>query len=121
MGSSDDFETYYSLLYTIPSFPNIILPFFGGYFVDTLGAYKCMVVFISVIAVGQVVFAFGLSIKSWPVMVRHMPPHAITTCHHIYIARCRHVAAQLPPKSSSPSISRPCHQTDVIVALCDYM
>lgn len=68
MGSPDNFETYYSLLYTIPSFPNIILPFFGGYFVDTLGPYKCMIVFISIIAAGQVIFSFGLSIKSWPIM-----------------------------------------------------
>jgi MFS family permease len=68
MGSPDNFETYFSLLYTIPAFPNIILPFFGGYFVDTLGAYKCMVAFISIIATGHVVFAFGLSIKSWPIM-----------------------------------------------------
>jgi MFS family permease len=68
MGSPDNFETYFSLLYTIPAFPNIILPFFGGYFVDTLGAYKCMTAFITLIAVGHVIFAFGLSIKSWPIM-----------------------------------------------------
>jgi MFS family permease len=68
MGSPDNFETYFSLLYTIPAFPNIILPFFGGYFVDTLGAYKCMTAFITIIAIGHVIFAFGLSIKSWPIM-----------------------------------------------------
>ena len=68
MGSSSDFETYFSLLYTIPAFPNIILPFFGGYFVDTLGAYKCMIVFISIIASGHVIFCLGLSLKSWPIM-----------------------------------------------------
>jgi MFS family permease len=68
MGSPDNFETYFSLLYTIPAFPNIILPFFGGYFVDTLGAYKCMTAFITLIAIGHVIFAFGLSIKSWPIM-----------------------------------------------------
>lgn len=68
MGNDDNFETYFSLLYTIPAFPNIILPFFGGYFVDTLGADKCMAVFISIIALGHVVFSYGLSIKSWPIM-----------------------------------------------------
>ena len=41
----------------------------GGYFVDTLGADRCMAVFISIIAAGQVVFSYGLQIKSWPVMV----------------------------------------------------
>jgi hypothetical protein len=25
--SDDNFETYYSLLYTLPAFPNVILPF----------------------------------------------------------------------------------------------
>jgi MFS family permease len=68
MGKPADFETLYSLLYTIPAIPNIILPFFGGYFVDTLGAPKCMIVFISLIASGHAIFAFGLSIKSWTVM-----------------------------------------------------
>lgn len=68
MGNDKNFETYFSLLYTIPAFPNIVLPFFGGYFVDTLGADRCMAVFISIIATGHVVFSYGLSIKSWPVM-----------------------------------------------------
>lgn len=36
---------------------------------DRLGVRSCLLVFISVIAVGQVVFCFGLSIKSWPIML----------------------------------------------------
>lgn len=36
-GDPKEFETYFSLLYTLYSMPNIILPFFGGYFVDRLG------------------------------------------------------------------------------------
>jgi len=69
MGDPDDFETLFSLLYTVYSVPNVFLPFLGGYFVDKFGVRICMIVFTSFIACGQVVFAFGLSIKSWPVML----------------------------------------------------
>lgn len=68
MGNPGDYETMFSLLYTVYSIPNIFLPFFGGYFVDKLGVRICLLVFTSFIAAGQVIFAFGLSIKSWPVM-----------------------------------------------------
>lgn len=68
MGKPSNFETYFSLLYTVYSVPNIFLPFFGGYFVDRLGVRLCLLVFASFITAGQVIFAFGLSIKSWPVM-----------------------------------------------------
>ncbi len=68
MGNPDNFETLYSLLYAIPAFPNVILPFFGGYSVDTLGVRYCLLVFVSFIATGHVVFCFGLALKSWPLM-----------------------------------------------------
>ncbi len=69
MGKPDNFETMFSLLYTVYSIPNVVLPFFGGYFVDKWGVRICLLVFASCITAGQVVFAFGLSIKSWPVML----------------------------------------------------
>lgn len=64
-----DFELYFNLLYTVYSIPNIILPFVGGYIVDWLGARWMNVVFTSLIAAGQLLFAFGCHIKSWPVML----------------------------------------------------
>lgn len=67
-GNPNDFETYFSLLYTLYSVPNIILPFFGGYFVDVLGSRLCLIIFSCLISAGQILFAFGLSIKSWPLM-----------------------------------------------------
>lgn len=67
-GSPSDFETLFSLLYTVYSIPNIVLPFFGGFFIDKLGVNICLIVFACAIAIGQVVFAIGLSIKSWPIM-----------------------------------------------------
>lgn len=68
MGDPADYETMYSLLYTVYSLPNIILPFFGGYFVDLMGVRLCLLVFAGLILLGQVVFAIGLSAKSWPIM-----------------------------------------------------
>ena len=69
MGSdSDDFEFDFGLLYTLYAAPNVVLPFFGGYFVDKLGFRLCLLCFSSLIAIGQAIFSFGVSIKSWPVV-----------------------------------------------------
>jgi MFS family permease len=68
LGKQSDYQIYFSLLYTLYSVPNIFLPFFGGYFVDRLGVRLCLLVFAVFITAGQVIFAFGVSIKSWPVM-----------------------------------------------------
>lgn len=67
-GKPSDFETYFSLLYTVYSVPNVILPFFGGYFVDKWGSRLCLIIFASFITAGQAITAFGLSLKSWPIM-----------------------------------------------------
>jgi MFS family permease len=67
MGNTS-FSRNYNLLYTVYSIPNMALPFFGGYFVDKLGAPVCLVVFGSFILAGQVLFAFGASVKSWTIM-----------------------------------------------------
>ncbi len=50
-----DFE--YQLLYSFYSFPNIILPLFGGYFIDRLGKRHGMIVFSIIITVGQFFFS----------------------------------------------------------------
>lgn len=62
------FSIYFNLLYSLYSLPNIVLPFFGGYFVDKFGVRVCLLSFTGFITAGQIIFAFGLSIKSWPVM-----------------------------------------------------
>lgn len=61
-----------SLLSTIPavySIPNIFLPFFGGYFVDRFGVRLTLFATTLFITAGQIVFAVGLSAKSWPIML----------------------------------------------------
>jgi len=55
--------------YTVYSIPNIILPFFGGYFVDWFGARWMNVIFSSLITAGQLLFAVGDHMKSFPVML----------------------------------------------------
>jgi MFS family permease len=67
-GKPDDYATLFSLLYTVYSIPNVILPFFGGYFVDKLGVRMCLIIFALLITLGQFIFAIGLSAKSWPIM-----------------------------------------------------
>eukprot|EP01036_Dinobryon_divergens_P034713 gene34713-44896_t len=67
-GDQDDYEFNFSLLYTLYAAPNVILPFFGGYLVDKFGVRASLFLFVSLITVGQVIFSFGISIKSWPVM-----------------------------------------------------
>lgn len=67
-GNKSDYEVNFSLMYTLYSAPNVILPFFGGYLVDRFGVSFCLLIFSTLIAVGQVVFTIGLSTKSWPVI-----------------------------------------------------
>lgn len=68
MGDPSDYENYFSLFYSLYAIPNTILPFFGGYFVDTLGVRTCLLIFAILIMIGQIVFSLGLSYKLWPIM-----------------------------------------------------
>jgi MFS family permease len=64
-----DFELAFNLLYTVYSFPNVILPFFGGSLVDKFGSALCLTIFALLCAVGQFMFAIGVSYKSWKIML----------------------------------------------------
>lgn len=55
------------MLYSIYSFPNVILPFFGGYFVDMIGVRVGIFLFSLLVTAGQAIFAFGVSIESYPI------------------------------------------------------
>ena len=54
MGMSD-FQ--YQLLYSFYSLPNIIIPLLGGFFIDRLGKKNGILVFVSIVAIGQFFFA----------------------------------------------------------------
>jgi len=60
-------DTKYNLLYSVYSFPNIVLPFFGGVFVDVFGTNITMFVFLVLICIGQGVFALGVSMNNFVV------------------------------------------------------
>ncbi|ETO21387.1 hypothetical protein RFI_15809 [Reticulomyxa filosa] len=52
----------YNLLYSVYSFPNMVLPLFGGVFVDRFGAGKCLIVFLGFCVLGQMLFALASSL-----------------------------------------------------------
>lgn len=64
-----NWPVYFNLLYVVYSIPNTVLPFIGGFFVDYFGVRIMLVIYGSLILGGQLLFAFGLSLKSIPVML----------------------------------------------------
>ena len=56
-------QEWFALMYSVYSFPNVILPFIGGFLVDFLGVRLMLVVFNLFILGGQLLFAFGISLK----------------------------------------------------------
>ena len=63
------FETNFSLLYSVYSIPNVILPFFGGILVDKLGTRATLIGFNAVLTIASVLIAFGVIWKSMWVVV----------------------------------------------------
>jgi MFS family permease len=52
-------QTKYSLLYSVYSFPNIFLPFFGGILLDKIGIRNGMIVVLVLALLGQSIQAYG--------------------------------------------------------------
>ena len=65
----DGWQEWFALMYSVYSFPNIVLPFFGGFLVDYFGVRVMLIVFNLFILSGQLLFAFGISLKSVPVVL----------------------------------------------------
>ncbi|KAF9963817.1 hypothetical protein BGZ65_010881 [Modicella reniformis] len=63
------YQYYLNLLYSIYSFPNIVLPLVGGLLIDRLSASKMLMVFGLLVCVGQGIFAIGVSARSIWAMV----------------------------------------------------
>ncbi|KAL1924887.1 uncharacterized protein VTP21DRAFT_4541 [Calcarisporiella thermophila] len=57
-----------NLLFTISSLPNIFMPLLGGVGVDRLGADRMLIAFTFFVCIGQVLFAFGVYIRSFSIM-----------------------------------------------------
>jgi len=47
------------MLYTVYSMPNMILPIFGGLFLDKIGIRSGLLLFTSILTIGQLVFMMG--------------------------------------------------------------
>ncbi len=59
-----------ALLYSVVSWPNVVLALFGGFIVDRVtGIRKGAVIFAGLILLGQSVFSLGVQLKSFPVAV----------------------------------------------------
>jgi MFS family permease len=69
MPKYSNFELLFSLLYTVYSVPNMVLPFFGGFLVDRFGIRICFLRFVFLILLGQGIFTLGLVFKSWGIML----------------------------------------------------
>mmetsp|Transcript_30664 Transcript_30664/g.66266 ORF Transcript_30664/g.66266 Transcript_30664/m.66266 type:complete len:585 (+) Transcript_30664:268-2022(+) len=68
MPPSSNYETHFNLLYTVYSVPNVILPLFGGTFVDRYGAPLCLTLFALTTFLGATVLSIGVANQSWEVM-----------------------------------------------------
>jgi len=68
----DDFKIntfWYNLLYSVYAFPNIILPFFGGMFVDKFGVRLGINLFSFLLIIGQGVVTFGAYSHNYNLML----------------------------------------------------
>jgi MFS family permease len=50
---------HYSLLYTVYSLPNMVLPIFGGIFLDKIGIRSGLLLFTFILTIGQFIFMIG--------------------------------------------------------------
>lgn len=51
--------TEYSLLYSLYSLPNTIIPFLGGIFIDSAGYYAGLIISSVIVTIGQTIIAVG--------------------------------------------------------------
>lgn len=61
--------TEYNWLYSVYSFPNIVLPLLGGLIIDFLGVRVGILLFTSLLVVGQTAFTYGGYALSYPIML----------------------------------------------------
>jgi len=59
----------FNALYSVYSFPNIVLPFFGGLFVDKFGLTATTLAFLSFCTLGQMLFALSATLESYPLAI----------------------------------------------------
>ena len=62
-------STQFTRLYAIYSLPNMVMPFFGGLFIDRVGASAGGLVFCALVVLGSVVVAFAPTVGSYNLML----------------------------------------------------
>ncbi|KAJ1568819.1 hypothetical protein HK096_005210, partial [Nowakowskiella sp. JEL0078] len=64
--SYEEYQWQINLLYSVYSLPNIFLPLIGGILIDVLGPAKMLLLFSSLVCIGQSVFSAGISYRHFP-------------------------------------------------------
>jgi MFS family permease len=67
--NTPNYQYYLQLFYSFYSIPNVILPFFGGYLIDTFGDRLLLLVLSSFVALGHALFAIGIHVKWYSLML----------------------------------------------------
>ena len=69
MKGGKQFLALFSLLYSLESMSNCVIPLFCGYFFVQYGTDKCLLVLVLMMTLGQILFAIGLEIENWGLML----------------------------------------------------
>jgi nitrate/nitrite transporter NarK len=59
----------FNLLYSVYSYPNTVLPIFGGIFLDAIGLRLGIMLFTTILTLGQAIFTVGGYYKSLGIMI----------------------------------------------------
>ncbi|KAF4681529.1 hypothetical protein FOZ60_011983 [Perkinsus olseni] len=62
-------DTGYGVISGVYAYPNVILPLFGGLLIDIVGVQRSMIFFVSINFTGTVIYALGLHMRSFTVLV----------------------------------------------------
>jgi len=62
-------STHFSLLYTVYSIPNMVLPILGGVFLDKIGVRLGLIIFSFILTLGQLVFTLGGYHNNYDMMI----------------------------------------------------
>lgn len=65
----DHFEVNFSLLYSLYSFPNILLPLFCGIMMDRIGLKVSVMILATFVLIGSIIVWWGCATVSWPLML----------------------------------------------------
>ncbi|KAI8893255.1 hypothetical protein BC833DRAFT_505626, partial [Globomyces pollinis-pini] len=64
-----DYQLKLGLLYSIYSFPNVIIPLLGGIVLDKFGFKRILIISSFLVLLGQTLFGVGIDQKQFPLML----------------------------------------------------